>query len=293
MQKMIGVVILASFGSALLISCGSDGRWTSADDSAEEIRATQVAFMEQRGYTMATAAPYMPPPPAAITATAEVRAQATVKAFQAAVKAREKARERRRVATVIAKEKLEWEAGREERQERLMRFQAGISSRHCPIPYSVKIVQHVLGVPVIDDETALACAHQIREVSAYLKLSSHPNSALKRDCDLSNVNLGERWKIRPTPVNHHVHTHDEIHEQEELIIKCTPKDVRTGIDVRSTQDMVIFMSEPDEICHSHYHEHASGEASAHPHCHSHEEGVEGEHIHTHDDHKHYERAYVR
>ena len=68
--------------------------------------------------------------------------------------------------------------------------------------------------------------------------------------------------------------------------------MRTGIDVRSTQAMIIFMSEGDETCHSHYHEHDSGEASAHPHCHSHEDAEDGEHIHTHD-HRHYDRAYVR
>ena len=239
----------------------------------EDIRATQVAFMEQRNYVMATAAPYTPPPPAVITATAEARAEATVQT-------RERILERRRVATVIARERAE----AYNKKSREKAASSHVNKKYCPFgsDFNLKIIQHVLGIPTLDAETALDCKFSISVAKNYLS-----------DCEKTGTELWTRWKIRPTPVNHHVHTHDKTSEQEELVIECRLHDVRTGIDVSSTQDMVVFISDHDRLCHSHPHEHIRGEVDVHPHCHSHGDGGDDEeHSHGHKDHRHYERAYV-
>ena len=183
--------------------------------------------------------------------------------------------ERRRVAMVIAREGAE--AANEKSRKRAA--SSHVNERYCQFrsDFSLKIIQHILGVPVLDAETVLDCKFAISVAKNYLA-----------DCEKTGTELWTRWKIRPTPVNHHVHTHHRNSEQEELVIECRPHDVRTGIDVNSTKDMVVFVSDHDRLCHSHPHEHVRGEVDVHPHCHSHEDDGE-EHLHGHDDHKHYEK----
>ena len=266
---IITMIIITSIVSlAAVLSC------EISEMSTENIRATQVAFMEQRNYVMATAAPYTPPPPAVITATAEARAEATVQT-------RERILERRRVARVIARERAE----AYNKKSREKAASSHVNERYCQFrsDFNLKIIQHVLGIPTLDAETVLDCKFAISVAKNYLS-----------DCEKTGTELWTRWKRQTTPVNHHVHTHDETSEQVELVIECRLHDVRTGIDVSSTQQMVIFMSDPDELCHSHPHKDANEKVHTHKHCHSHEDEHVGEteHSHGHKDHRHYERAYV-
>ena len=270
MRTMICVVMLATLIATMMMSCVP----RVTPDPTEDIRATQVAFMEQRNYVMATAAPYTPPPPAVITTTAEARVTDIVEGMEELLK-------RQRVATVIAREKAE--AANEKSRKRSA--SSHVNLRHCQFrsDFSLKIIQHVLGIPVLDAETVLDCKFAISVAKNYLS-----------DCEKTGTELWTRWKRQTTPVNHHVHTHDETSEQVELVIECPRRKIRTGIDVSSTQDMVVFISDHDRLCHSHPHEHIRGEVDVHPHCHSHGDGGDDEeHLHGHDDHKHYQRAYVK
>ena len=270
-KKIIPATIVIAIFVTAVLACGG-----KEQESPSDVRATQVAFMEQRNYQMSTPPPTSAPPSPTATPTLDERNKALVLSSEKTVKATtsrrledmEKREAMRKAAEPVMKQVSSGSGG------------GGAGSGYCR--KHENLVLHALGVPGVNIE---GCSFELSSI----RLS------ISQDCEKNGVTDGwTSWKVRPTPVNHHVHDHDETHEQEELVLKCGRRTRKTGIDVRSTQQMVVFMSDHDELYHSHWHGHGRDEAGAHPHRHRlHEDDPDGEHLHDHDDHRHYGGAGVR